>query len=134
MTAPGFPALGRAVALVTGAGRGLGRRYALDLAAAGYTVAVHARTDERAGAVVSEIDAAGGRAVPVPGDARDGRRLVETAVAALGRLDVLVVNAGGVRDRGFSRMTDDDWDEVVDVHLRGSYTCLLYTSPSPRDS
>ncbi|OLM15628.1 3-oxoacyl-[acyl-carrier protein] reductase [Pseudonocardia sp. Ae505_Ps2] len=134
-TGPGVTAVFEAgtVALVTGAGRGLGAEYATALAAAGATVAVHARTARAAGAVADRIRDAGGRAHPVVGDARDGRALVGDCVAALGRLDVLVVNAGGLRDRGVSRLTDDDFDEVVDVHLRGSWTACSAAWPHLRE-
>ncbi|MBO4239402.1 SDR family NAD(P)-dependent oxidoreductase [Pseudonocardia alni] len=120
------------VALVTGAGRGLGAEYATALAAAGATVAVHARTADAAGAVVARIRSGGGRAHPVTGDARDGRTLVDDTVGALGRLDVLVVNAGATRDRAVPRLTDDDWDTVVDVHLRGSWTACSAAWPHLR--
>lgn len=121
------------VALVTGARRGLGRHYAVELAASGCAVAVHARTVDAAMPTVAHIRSAGGRAEPVPGDARDGRGLVEATVRAFGRLDILVVNAGSVRDRGFRRMSDDEWDEVVDVHLRGSYTACSAAWPHLRE-
>lgn len=120
------------VALVTGAGRGLGAEYASALAAAGATVAVHARTADAADAVVARIRSGGGRAHPVTGDACDGRALVADTVGALGRLDVLVVNAGATRDRAVTRLTDDDWDAVVDVHLRGSWTACSAAWPHLR--
>ncbi|ALL79896.1 hypothetical protein AD006_31810 (plasmid) [Pseudonocardia sp. EC080610-09] len=132
MTTPPQRGLEGTVALVTGAGRGLGRRYALDLAAAGSAVAVHARDPDRADSVVSQIRAAGGQAATVTGDARDGRPIVDAAVRALGGLDVLVVNAGAVRDRSFYRLSTDDWDDVVDVHLRGSFTACSAAWPHVR--
>lgn len=132
MTTPRRQGLKGAVSLVTGAGRGLGRRYALDLAAAGSTVAVHARDPDHADAVVAQIRATGGQAVPVTGDARDGRPIVDAAVQMLGALDVLVVNAGAVRDRGFSRLSTDEWDEVVDVHLKGGFTTCSAAWPHLR--
>jgi NAD(P)-dependent dehydrogenase (short-subunit alcohol dehydrogenase family) len=109
------------VAVVTGAGRGLGRQYALDLAAAGAAVVVNARHEDAAGHVVAEIEAAGGRAVPAVCDAREGEGIVAAAVEAFGRLDVLVANAGAVRDRTFRKLGDQDWNEVLDVHLGGAY-------------
>lgn len=117
------------VVAVTGAGAGLGRRYALDLAAAGARVVVHARTAGAAAAVVAEVRDAGGEAVPVDGDAREGHRPVEAALRAFGRLDALVVNAGAVRDRAFRTMTGEDWTEVVDVHLGGAHAACAAAWP-----
>ncbi|GAA2213567.1 SDR family oxidoreductase [Nonomuraea monospora] len=114
------------VAVVTGAGRGLGRAYAEALAAAGAAVVVNdvdaATAEEAAGA----IRKAGGRAVAAPGavgGTEVAERLVATAVTEFGRLDVMVTNAGVLRDRVLWKMTDDDFDTVIDVHLRGTFNC-----------
>jgi NAD(P)-dependent dehydrogenase (short-subunit alcohol dehydrogenase family) len=114
------------VAIVTGAGRSLGRAYAHALAAAGAAVVVNDVDADAAGAVVREIEDAGGRAVAAvtavgPADAAD--LLVRAALDAFGRLDVLVANAGVLRDRVLWKMTDDEFDLVVDTHLRGTFTC-----------
>lgn len=113
------------VAIVTGAGRSLGRAYALALAAAGAAVVVNDVDAEAAAAVVAEIEGAGGRAVasvgPV-GPAETADHLVADAVATFGRLDVLVANAGVLRDRVLWKMGDDDFDAVVATHLRGTFT------------
>jgi NAD(P)-dependent dehydrogenase (short-subunit alcohol dehydrogenase family) len=112
------------VAIVTGAGRGLGRGEALELAAEGAGVVV-GEVDEQAGqAVVGEIAAAGGSAVLYLGDASEiehGQGIVRAAVEQLGRLDALVNNAGILRDRTLAKMTPEEWDAVVKVHLRGHY-------------
>ncbi len=112
------------VAIVTGAGRGLGRGEALELAAEGAGVVV-GEVDEAAGqSVVDEITAAGGSAVLYLGDCSEiehGQGIVETAVGQLGRLDALVNNAGILRDRTLAKMTPDEWDAVIKVHLRGHY-------------
>jgi NAD(P)-dependent dehydrogenase (short-subunit alcohol dehydrogenase family) len=112
------------VVIVTGAGRGIGRGEALECAAQGAAVVV-AEFDPDAGeAVAKEIVGTGGRAVAVPGDVADaavGDGLVETAVREFGRLDALVNNAGILRDRTVAKLSDDDWDAVIRVHLRGHF-------------
>ncbi|MGB3442844.1 MAG: SDR family NAD(P)-dependent oxidoreductase [Actinophytocola sp.] len=121
------------VCVVTGAGRGLGREYALRLAAQGAAVVVNdigtgidgaGRSGVPGAAVVDEITAAGGRAVLNTDDVADfagAEALVGQAVAEFGRLDVLVNNAGILRDRTITRMTEDEWDSVIRVHLKGTF-------------
>ncbi|MGW4637286.1 SDR family oxidoreductase [Sphaerisporangium sp. NPDC004334] len=114
------------VAVVTGAGRGLGRAYAEALAAAGAAVVVNDVDGEAAAQVVGAITADGGRARSVVGpvgSAEVADRLVATAAEEFGRLDVMVTNAGILRDRVLWKMSDDDFDAVVEVHLRGTFTC-----------
>jgi NAD(P)-dependent dehydrogenase (short-subunit alcohol dehydrogenase family) len=115
------------VAVVTGAGQGLGRAYATALADAGAAVVVNDVDDATAAAVVDAITAAGGRAVAevVPvGTTAAAEALVARAVDTFGRLDVMVTNAGVLRDRVLWNMSDDDFDTVVQVHLRGTFTCV----------
>ncbi|MGY1712755.1 SDR family NAD(P)-dependent oxidoreductase [Geodermatophilus sp. SYSU D00758] len=114
------------VAVVTGAGRGLGRAYATALAAAGAAVVVNDLDVELAEEVAESIRAAGGAAVaegsPV-GSTEAAEAVVATAVGEFGRLDVMVTNAGVLRDRSLLKMADEDFDLVVQTHLRGTFTC-----------
>jgi NAD(P)-dependent dehydrogenase (short-subunit alcohol dehydrogenase family) len=115
------------VALVTGAGRGIGRDLALALADAGADVAVGVRKRADALDLVSEIEADGSRALPVDLDVRDpaaSRAAVTAVVERLGRLDVLVNNAGLGTNHDALDVTEEEWDELMDVNLRGLFfTC-----------
>ncbi|MFD7904573.1 3-oxoacyl-ACP reductase FabG [Kitasatospora sp. NPDC059747] len=112
------------VAVVTGAGRGLGAATALRLAADGYAVAV-LDLDEAAGKdTVDRITAAGGRALAVGADVSDAGQVqaaVDRVVAELGAPVVLVNNAGVLRDNLLFKMSESDWDTVMNVHLRGAF-------------
>jgi len=114
------------VAVVTGAGRGLGLAYAQALAASGASVVVNDVDESAAAAAVDSIAEAGGTAVAHvgavgPADVADA--LVDRAVSTFGRLDVMVTNAGILRDRTLWKMSDEEFDDVVAVHLRGTFTC-----------
>ena len=112
------------VAVVTGAGRGLGREYALLLAARGASVVVNNRSPEPAAAVVAEIEAAGGQAVACVGDVRekaDAQAPVRLAIERFGRVDVLVNNAGIYQFGAFADYPDDVLRATVDSHLYGSW-------------
>nr|WP_274536138.1 SDR family NAD(P)-dependent oxidoreductase [Streptomyces sp. CB03234] len=114
------------VAVVTGSGRGLGLGYARALAAAGASVVVNDVDRDSVDAAVAAITAEGGKAtgvVAAVGDTTAAEQLVDTAVREFGRLDVLVTNAGILRDRVLWKMTDEDFDAVIKVHLRGTFTC-----------
>jgi NAD(P)-dependent dehydrogenase (short-subunit alcohol dehydrogenase family) len=115
------------VAVVTGSGRGLGLAYAKALAAAGAAVVVNDVDAEAATSAAKEITDAGGEAVAVAaavGTAESAQELVGAAVSSFGRLDAMVTNAGVLRDRVLWKMTDEDFDTVVRVHLRGTFTCV----------
>src|SRR4051812_7384850 len=110
------------VALVTGAGQGLGRAEALALAASGARVVVNDYDADVANAVVEEIRSTGAEAIAAPGDVSQwdtARTLVETAVREFGSLDVLVNNAGVLRDRLIFNISEEEWDTVIGVHLKG---------------
>ena len=112
------------VAIVTGAGRGIGRGEAHELAAQGASVVVGEVDAEAGEAVVAEIISAGGAAVVQVGDCSEvaaAQAIVGRAIEEFGRLDALVNNAGILRDRTLAKMTPDEWDAVVKVHLRGHY-------------
>jgi len=112
------------VAIVTGAGRGIGRGEALELVREGARVVVNELDAEAGQAVVEEIAAAGGEAVLDTGDCSQettARQLVGTALDTWGRLDALVNNAGVLRDRTVAKMSAEEWDAVISVHLRGHF-------------
>ena len=111
------------VAIITGAGRGLGREHARLFASEGAKVVVN-DLGEVAEEVAAELRESGAEAVASNHDITDwdgGRELVEAAVSAFGRLDVLVNNAGILRDRMLVSMSEEEWDVVVDVHLKGHF-------------
>lgn len=114
------------VAVVTGSGRGLGQAYAEALAAAGASVIVNDIDADVAEATVERIRTAGGHAasvvVPV-GPTAAADELVAKAVEEFGRLDIMCTNAGVLRDRTLKNMTDEDFDLVIETHLRGTFTC-----------
>lgn len=115
------------VAVVTGSGRGLGLAYAKALAGAGAAVVVNDVDADTARAAVDELTALGGKAVAevaAVGETETANRLVRRAVDEFGRLDVMCTNAGVLRDRVLWKMSDDDFDTVIRVHLRGTFTCV----------
>jgi len=107
------------VALVTGAGGGLGRAYALLFAKYGAKVVVNDLVNPDG--VVDEIRKAGGEAVGNKANVTDGEAVVKTAIDAYGRVDIVINNAGILRDKAFNNMDDKLWNQVIDVHLRGTY-------------
>lgn len=115
------------VALVTGASRGIGRAVALALAGAGADVVVnYAGRTAAAEEVVGEIRAMGRKSVAVKANVADGAAVVEMVnqvLAEMGRIDILVNNAGITRDNLLFRMKETDWDEVLDINLKGAYHC-----------
>ncbi|MDQ0188940.1 beta-ketoacyl-ACP reductase [Alicyclobacillus cycloheptanicus] len=114
------------VAMVTGAARGIGAATAKKLAQEGAKVAVIDLKEEFTKDTVAAIEAAGGKAIGIGANVADAAQVnaaVEKIVAEFGRLDILVNNAGLIRDNLLFKMTEDDWDTVMNVHLKGSFLC-----------
>src|SRR5262245_9929409 len=140
-----MPSLDGRVAIITGAGRGLGREYALLFAQEGARVVVNNRVGSQdcsrpdlgpAHDVVEEIRAAGGEAIVNTDDVADwdgAHRMVRQAIDEYGALDVLVNNAGILRDRTIVNMTPEEWDEVVRVNLRGHFAPTKWAATYWRD-
>jgi len=130
------------VAIVTGAGGGLGKAYALLLASRGAKVVVNdlgsthtgeGHSSKAADVVVDEIKKAGGEAVANYDSVEDGDKIVQTALDTWGRIDIVINNAGILRDTTFLKMTDKDWDLIYRVHLKGSYAVTKAAWPHMRD-
>ena len=124
------------VAVVTGSGRGIGRAYARALADAGCAVVINDVDADVAEATVAELTAAGARAVAevVPvGSSEAAERLVQKAVDSFGGIDIMCTNAGILRDRVLWKMTDEDFDAVIETHLRGTFTCARAAAVTMRE-
>ncbi|KAH8884784.1 NAD(P)-binding protein [Thozetella sp. PMI_491] len=126
------------VVVVTGAGGGLGKAYATFFASRGASVVVNdlggsfkgeGNSTKAADVVVNEIKAAGGKAVANYNSVEDGDKIIETAIKAFGRIDILINNAGILRDVSFKNLKDEDWDLIFKVHVRGSYKCARAAWP-----
>ncbi|KAF4496762.1 peroxisomal hydratase-dehydrogenase-epimerase, partial [Fusarium agapanthi] len=126
------------VVVVTGAGGGLGKAYATFFGSRGASVVVNdlgvttkgeGNSSKAADVVVNEIKAAGGKAVANYDSVENGERIIETAISAFGRIDILINNAGILRDISFKNMKDEDWDLIYKVHIKGSYKCARAAWP-----
>jgi NAD(P)-dependent dehydrogenase (short-subunit alcohol dehydrogenase family) len=131
------------VVLVTGAGNGLGKSHALEFARRGAKVVVNdlggsafgdGASKNAADQVVDEIVAAGGEAVANYDSVTDGNKIVQSALDNFGRIDVVVNNAGILRDKSFSKMTEDDWDLVYQVHVKGAFKVSHAAWPHMREA
>jgi len=119
------------VAMVTGAGRGIGRAIALELASAGADLVLCARTPAQLEEVAGEVRTLGRQALVAPADvskATDVESVVEQALGRFGRIDILVNNAGITRDSVLLRMKEEAWDEVMDINLRSAFLCTRAVS------
>lgn len=120
------------VAVVTGAGGGIGKGIALALAAADARVVVNDISASAAQGVVDEIKAAGGQAVASTDSVatrESAEHIVQNAIDLYGKIDIVVNNAGNLRDRLFHKMSDDEWSQVLDVHLNGSFYVSRAAAP-----
>ncbi|HOT45458.1 MAG TPA: SDR family oxidoreductase [Spirochaetota bacterium] len=134
------------VAIITGAGAGLGRSHALELARRGALVVVNdlgtnldgsGNNVSAADAVVAEITNAGGKAAASHDtvSTREGaENIIKTALDAFGKIDIVINNAGIVRDHSFVKMTDDEWDSVMAVHMKGTFNVTRAAWPVMRDN
>src|SRR4051794_23475454 len=134
----GSKELGGKTAIVTGAGRNIGRAIALALADAGASVVVNARSN-RAGAeaVAGEIESAGGKALVHIGDIADAalvQAMADTALKHFGRIDILINNAALRREKPFAEMSYADWREIMDVTLDGAFHCVKACLPALQQS
>jgi multifunctional beta-oxidation protein len=116
------------VAIVVGGGAGIGREYCLGLAREGASVLVAGR-GESAAQTAADIKAEGLIAEACIADVREGERIFEAAINAFGKVDILIVNAGILRDKTFLKMTDEEWNDVLDVHLHGTRNCAKAVWP-----
>lgn len=125
------------VALVTGASRGLGRAIALKLASLGSKVAInYVASDEAASKLIKEIESQNGETILAKADVADAnsvRAITHQIIARWGKIDILINNAGIVRDSLLPRMSDRSWDEVIDTNLRGAYLCTKFALRSMMD-
>ena len=115
--------------IITGAGAGLGRAYALMYGKLGANVVVNDVSEKGANAVVEEVVKAGGKAAAAICSAEDGDKIVAVALEKFGGVHVLIANAGILRDKSFQSMTKAEWDIVLAVHLRGTYKCAKAVWP-----
>src|SRR5918912_715005 len=120
----------RRVAVVTGSSKGIGKAIALEFANAGYSVVINSRKEEELNQAAKDISNSikdAGRIVSIPGDISQESvsiSLVESAVKQFGRIDVLINNAGiGGESKKINELTEKDWDEVIDVNLKGAFLC-----------
>ena len=122
--------------VITGSSRGLGRGFALEMAKAGARIVINGTNADALGEAQHALHAAGAEVVSVLGSVADAalcNRLIQTCVDSYGGIDVLINNAGQVRDRTLFKMSDDDFDQVIAVHLRGTFICSRQAALAMRE-
>jgi NAD(P)-dependent dehydrogenase (short-subunit alcohol dehydrogenase family) len=134
------------VAVVTGSGRGIGREFALSMAAEGASLVINdvgvsldgqGTEDDPAAQTCKDIEALGAKAVPnydSVSDFEGAGRIIETAITEFGKIDILVNNAGIVRDRSLVKMSEEDFDAVVAVHMKGTFNTARHAAPHMKDA
>jgi len=123
--------------VITGSSRGLGRAFAVACAAGGAKVVINGTNAAALDDVHKQIQSANGDATAVLGSVAEApvvRQLVETCVSTYGGIDTIVHNAGIVRDRTILKMTEDDFDQVIAVHLRGAFLCTKYAAEAMKET
>lgn len=120
------------VAIITGAGGALGSEYAKLLASRGCTVVVNDLDRKRVDAVVDYIVSNGGKAVANYNRVEEGESIIRQVVDKLGRVDILINNAGFLRDKSLTKMTDDEWEQIMSVHLKGAFIMIRAAWPHMR--
>ncbi|KAJ7034987.1 peroxisomal hydratase-dehydrogenase-epimerase [Mycena alexandri] len=115
--------------VITGAGGGLGKTYSLLFASRGANVVVNDFNAQAAQKVVDRIVQAGGKAVTNTSSATDGEAVIKSALDAFGGVTILINNAGILRDKGFKNMSDKEWDQIMEVHLKGAFACTKAVWP-----
>ncbi|KAJ3889553.1 peroxisomal hydratase-dehydrogenase-epimerase [Lentinula edodes] len=115
--------------VVTGAGGGLGKTYSLLFASRGANVVVNDFNGAAAQKVVDQIVQAGGKAVVNTSSVTDGNAVIKSALDAFSGVTILINNAGILRDKGFKNMTDQEWDQITEVHLKGAFACTKAAWP-----
>ena len=134
------------VAVVTGSGRGIGREFALSMAKEGASIVINdvgvsldgqGTEDDPAAQTCKDIEALGAKAVPnydSVSDFEGAGRIIETAIKEFGKIDILVNNAGIVRDRSLVKMSEEDFDAVVAVHMKGTFNTARHAAPYMKDA
>ena len=118
-------------AVVTGSSKGLGRAFAMALAKEGASVVVNGTVADDVAHVVEEIKSAGGNAIGCTESVATmagAQHIIQSALNKFGRLDILVNNAGGLKDRTLLKMTEEEWDTVIAVHLKGTFACSKFAA------
>ncbi|WCK55332.1 SDR family NAD(P)-dependent oxidoreductase [Aneurinibacillus sp. Ricciae_BoGa-3] len=129
--------MNKKIALITGSTRGIGRALAMGMARSGYSVIVNGTVRETVESVVQLIRQKGGEAAGIPCDICNPeavQNMVDSVVRRFGRLDVLINNAGIVRDRMSYKMSIQEWHDVINVHLNGSFYCIQASLPYMKES